>query len=99
MSTDMRPGRPPWCLSSARPQRDSRSVIVASIAAGFPTAFRGFPPAEYANRDEVARSVPTRPASDRQYTPAQRAEQARRRQLSQYQRDVPKPAVQDELHR
>jgi hypothetical protein len=54
---------------------------------------------EHANRDEVARSVPTRPASDRQCTPAQRAEQARRRQLSQYQRDVPKPAVQDELDR
>ena len=62
-------------------------------------ALRAFPPVEYANRDEVARSVPTRPASDREYTPAKRAEQARRRQLSQYQRDVPNPAVQDEPDR
>lgn len=66
-------------------------------------ALRAIPPEEYANREEVARSVPTDPAEELQPSPAQRAAQARERRhhggqhLSQYLREVPKPAVEDEL--
>jgi hypothetical protein len=66
-------------------------------------ALRAIPPVEYANRDEVARSVPVDPAGDLRPSPAQRAEQARERRhhggqrLSQYEREVPKPVVEDEL--
>jgi hypothetical protein len=66
-------------------------------------ALRAIPPEEYANREEVARSVPQDPAEELQLSPAQRAAQARERRhhggqhLSQYLREVPKPAVEDEL--
>jgi hypothetical protein len=64
------------------------------------TALRGVPPEEYANRDEVARSVRVDPASDLHLSPAQRAEQARkggRPGQSQHLRDAPKPPIQEEL--
>ena len=66
-------------------------------------ALRAIPPEEYANRAEVARSVPTDPAADLHPTAAQRAEQARERRrrgphpVSEYQREVPKPPIEDEL--
>ncbi|MFF8594164.1 DUF2795 domain-containing protein [Streptomyces sp. NPDC015220] len=63
-------------------------------------ALRGIPPEQYANREEVARSVRVDPASDLGTSAAQRAEQAReggRRGQSQHLREVPKPPVQDEL--
>ncbi|MFI6035788.1 DUF2795 domain-containing protein [Streptomyces sp. NPDC051315] len=63
-------------------------------------ALRGIPPEEYANRDEVARSVRVDPASDLGLSPAQRAEQARaggRPGQSQHLREAPAPPVQEEL--
>lgn len=65
-------------------------------------ALRGIPAEQYANREEVARSVRVDPDSDLGLSPAQRAEQARaggRRGQSQHLRDVPKPPVEDELDR
>lgn len=65
-------------------------------------ALRGIPPEEYANRDEVARSVRVDPDSDLGLSPAQRAEQARaggRPGQSQHLREAPKPPVQEELDR
>ncbi|MFJ8542129.1 DUF2795 domain-containing protein [Streptomyces sp. NPDC093586] len=65
-------------------------------------ALRGIPPENYANREEVARSVRVDPASDLGTSPAQRAQQARaggRPGQSQHLRDVPKPPVQEELDR
>ncbi|MEU6811624.1 DUF2795 domain-containing protein [Streptomyces sp. NPDC046831] len=65
-------------------------------------ALRGIPPEQYANREEVARSVRVDPASDLDLSDAQRAEQAReggRPGQSQHLRDVPKPPVQEELDR
>jgi hypothetical protein len=65
-------------------------------------ALRAIPPEEYANRDEVARSVPVDPASELGLSPAQRAEQARERRhhggqrLSQYQHEVPRPPLEEE---
>jgi hypothetical protein len=82
-------------------------LIRAAQAAGAPgeviRALRAIPPEEYANREEVARSVPKDPAEELQPSPAQQAAQARERRrhggqhLSQYLREVPKPAVEDEL--
>lgn len=70
------------------------------------TALRAIPPVEYASREEVARSVPVDPDAEQpDVSPAQRGQQARQRRhhggqrLSQFQRDVPKPAVEDELDR
>ena len=66
-------------------------------------ALRAIPPEEYANRAEVARSVPTDPAADLHPSAAQRAEQARVRRhrgpqpLSEYEREVPKPPIEAEL--
>ncbi|MGW0394610.1 DUF2795 domain-containing protein [Streptomyces sp. NPDC003042] len=63
-------------------------------------ALRGIPPDEYANRDEVARSVRVDPASDLGQSSAQRAQQARqggRPGQSQHMREVPKPPIQEEL--
>ena len=66
-------------------------------------ALRAIPPEEYANRNEVIRSVPTDPAQDLHPSAAQRAEQAREQRhhgpqhLSQYEREVSKPPVEDEL--
>lgn len=65
-------------------------------------ALRGIPPENYANREEVARSVRVDPASDLGASPAQRARQARaggKPGQSQHLRDVPKPPVQEELDR
>ncbi|HEY2522298.1 MAG TPA: DUF2795 domain-containing protein [Streptosporangiaceae bacterium] len=68
-------------------------------------ALRAIPPEQYANRAEVARSVPTDPAADLDPSAAQRAEQARERRhrgphpLSEYERKVPKPPIEDELDR
>ncbi|WP_326691886.1 MULTISPECIES: DUF2795 domain-containing protein [unclassified Streptomyces] len=65
-------------------------------------ALRGIPPEEYANREEVARSVRVDPDSDLDLSPAQRAEQARqggRPGQSQHLREAPKPPVEDELDR
>ena len=82
-------------------------LIRAAQASGAPgeviRALRAIPPEEYANREEVARSVPEDPAEELRPSPAQRAAQARERRhhggqhLSQYMREVPKPAVEDEL--
>ena len=82
-------------------------LVRAAHAAGEPgeviQALRAIPPEECANREEVARSVPKDPAGELHPSPAQRAAQARERRhrggqhLSQYQREVPKPAVEDEL--
>jgi hypothetical protein len=51
----------------------------------------------------VARSLPDNPAADRGRSAAQRAEQARERNrmrgLSQLDREVPKPVVEEELER
>jgi hypothetical protein len=66
-------------------------------------ALRAIPPEEYANRNEVMRSVPTDPAQELHPDAAQRAEQAREQRhhgqqhLSQYEREVPKPPIDDEL--
>jgi hypothetical protein len=68
-------------------------------------ALRAIPPVEYTGREELARSVPTDPAEDRNLSPAQRAEAARlarlraKTHLSQYMLDVPKPPIEDELDR
>ncbi|MCV2460950.1 DUF2795 domain-containing protein [Streptomyces sp. ICN988] len=65
-------------------------------------ALRAIPPEQYANREEVARSVRVDPDSDLGLSPAQRAEQAReggRQGQSQHLRDVPKPPVEEELDR
>jgi hypothetical protein len=82
-------------------------LVRAAQAAGAPgeviRALRAIPPEEYANREEVARSVPKDPTGELHPSPAQRAAQARERRrhggqhLSQYLRDVPKPAVEDEI--
>ena len=82
-------------------------LIRAAQAAGAPgeviRALRAIPPEEYANREEVARSVPKDPAEELHPSPAQRTAQARERRhhggqhLSQYLREVPKPAVEDDL--
>jgi hypothetical protein len=84
-------------------------LLQAAEAAGAPPAvlkaLRAIPPEQYANRGEVARSVPTDPAADLHPSPAQRAEQARVQRhrgphpVSQYEREVPKPPVQEELDR
>jgi hypothetical protein len=66
-------------------------------------ALPAIPPLEYANREEVARSSPGNPAADRGLSAAQRAEQTgernRMRGLSQLDREVPKPVVEEELER
>ncbi|MEV6182419.1 DUF2795 domain-containing protein [Streptomyces sp. NPDC052016] len=65
-------------------------------------ALRGIPPEQYANREEVARSVRVAPDSDLDLSPAQRAEQAReggRPGQSQHLREVPRPPVEEELDR
>ncbi|UNZ16397.1 DUF2795 domain-containing protein [Streptomyces sp. 891-h] len=65
-------------------------------------ALRGIPPEQYANREEVARSVRVDPDSDLGHSRAQHAEQARqggKPGQSQYLREAPKPPVEDELDR
>ncbi|NSC24938.1 DUF2795 domain-containing protein [Streptomyces albus subsp. chlorinus] len=65
-------------------------------------ALRAIPPEEYANREEVARSVRVDPDSDLDRSPGQRAEQARRGGRpgqSQHLREAPKPPVEEELDR
>jgi hypothetical protein len=66
-------------------------------------ALRAIPPEEYGNRNEVTRSVPTAPGEELHPDAAQLAEQAREQRhhggqhLSQYEREVPKPPIEDEL--
>jgi hypothetical protein len=66
-------------------------------------ALRAIPPEGYANRNEVMRSVPTDSAQELHPDAAQRAEQAREQRhhgqqhLSQYEREVPKPPIDDEF--
>ncbi|MFF0789307.1 DUF2795 domain-containing protein [Streptomyces spiralis] len=81
-------------------------LVQAASRSGAPQevvkALRGIPPEQYANREEVARSVRTAPDSDLGTSPAQRAEQAReggRPGQSQHLREVPKPPVEEELDR
>ncbi|MET7766730.1 DUF2795 domain-containing protein [Streptomyces sp. NPDC005336] len=65
-------------------------------------ALRGIPPEEYANREEVARSVRVDPDSDLGYSPGQRGEQARRGGRpgqSERLREVPEPPVDEEKER
>jgi hypothetical protein len=65
-------------------------------------ALRGVPPEQYANKEDVARSVRVDPDSDLGHSPAQRAEQARqggKPGQAQQLRDVGKPPVEDELDR
>jgi hypothetical protein len=86
-----------------------QELLQAAEANGAPdeliAALRAIPPDEYANRDEVARSIPEDPARELSLSPAQRAEQARERRrhggqhLSQYLREVPKPPVEEELEK
>ncbi|MDH6228463.1 MULTISPECIES: DUF2795 domain-containing protein [Streptomyces] len=69
---------------------------------GVVAALRGIPPEEYTNRDDVARSVRTDPASDLGVNASQRAQQARaggRPGQSQHLREVPKTPIQEELDR
>ncbi|MGK5531599.1 DUF2795 domain-containing protein [Streptomyces sp. URMC 129] len=65
-------------------------------------ALRGIPREQYRSRADVARSVRVPADSDLGHSPAQRAEQARKRgkqgQAEQL-RDVPKPPIQEELDR
>lgn len=66
------------------------------------TALRGIPAEQYANGDEVARSVRTEPDSDLGHSPGQRGAQARKGGkpgLSQHLRDAPKPPIEEELER
>jgi hypothetical protein len=78
-------------------------LIEAASRSGAPDvvkALRGIPAEQYANREEVARSVRVDPDSDLGLSPAQRAEQAReggRPGQSQHLREVPKPPVEEEL--
>lgn len=82
-------------------------LIRAAEAAGAPgnviAALRAVPPEEYANRAEVARSIPTDPTADLDLSPAQRAEQAREtrhrrhpQRLSEHMREVPKPPLEED---
>lgn len=80
-----------------------RAAQAAGASDDLIAALRAIPPVEYANREEVARSVPVDPAAEAGLSPAQRAEAARERRrhggqhLSQYLREVPKPPLEHEL--
>jgi hypothetical protein len=81
-------------------------LLAAARAAGaseeVQKALRGIPPDEYANRDEVARSVRLDPADEQGLDAAQRAEQARhggRQGLGQGEVDVREPVIEEELQR
>jgi hypothetical protein len=96
-------------LGRARFPAAKEELLRAAAEAGAPPevlkALRAIPPEQYANRSEVARSVPTDPATDLRPSPAQRAEQAREHRqrgphpVSEYELEVPKPPIQDELER
>jgi hypothetical protein len=65
-------------------------------------ALQTVPPEDYANRQEVTRSVPTDPATGLNLNPAQRAgkkcEPHRHPQrMAEHPRDAPKPPVEEEL--
>jgi hypothetical protein len=65
-------------------------------------AIRGIPPDEYANRDEVARSVRVDTASDLGYTASQKAEQGRlggRPGLSEHFQETPRTPIEEEVSR
>ncbi|MDJ1132972.1 DUF2795 domain-containing protein [Streptomyces iconiensis] len=67
---------------------------------GVMAALAGIPPEEYANKDEVARSVRTPADTDIPHSAAQKAQQARKGGkpgLSQHLRDAEKPPVEREL--
>ena len=77
-------------------------LIRAAAAAAAPEevihALRAIPPEEYRNKEEVGRSVEVDPAAERDLSPGQLGEQARRggeRGLGQVERDVPRPPVEE----
>lgn len=84
-----------------------RELIEAAQAAGAAddviAALQAIPPEEYASRQEVASSVPLDPAEERGLTEAERAQQARKSRhhggqpVSQYEREVRRPVVDEEL--
>ena len=79
-------------VEAARRTGDGSKEVVAAL--------RAIPPDEYANKDEVARSVRVDPASDLDLSPAQRALLGRkggRPGHSLHLRDAPKPPIQEEL--
>jgi hypothetical protein len=74
----------------------------AGASAEVVAALRGIPPEQYANREEVARSVRVDPDSDLGTSASQRARQARaggRPGQSQHLREVPKTPVEEEMER
>lgn len=82
--------------------KDELVRAASGASAQVRSALRGIPPDQYANREEVARSVRVDPDSDLDHSPARRAEQARkggRPGQSQHLRDAPKPPVEEELDR
>jgi hypothetical protein len=81
-------------------------LLAAAQAAGasdeVQKALRGIPPDEYANRDEVARSVRLDPSTEDGLDASRRAEQARaggRLGLGQHEVDVREPVIEEELQR
>ena len=81
-------------------------LLAAARAAGASEevlkALRGIPPDEYANREEVARSVRLDPSTEDGLDASQRAEQARhggRPGLSQHEVEAREPVVKEELQR
>lgn len=93
-------------LGTAHFPASKEELVDAARSAGAPgevvKALRGMPPEEYANKEEVARSVRVDPDSDLRHSRAQQAEQARRGGRpgqSQHLRDAAKPPVEDELDR
>ncbi len=80
-------------LRAARQSGASQEVVAA---------LRGVPPEEYANKEDVARSVRVDPDSDLGHSPAQQAKQARqggRPGQAQQLREVGRPPVEEELDR
>jgi hypothetical protein len=81
-------------------------LLAAARAAGASEevlkALRGIPPDEYANREEVARSVRLDPSTEDGLDASQRAEQARRGGrpgLSQHEVEAREPVIEEELQR
>ena len=79
-----------------------RTAQAAGASDDVIAALRAIPPEENRNRAEVARFVPANPASDLGLSPGRQAQQARQvrrhgpRRVSQYQRDAPKPALDED---
>src|SRR3954469_23249798 len=81
-------------------------LLAAAQAAGaseeVQKALRGIPPDEYANRDEVARSVRLDPRPEDGLDASRRGERAGaggRRGLGQHEVDVREPVIEEELQR